>query len=307
MNIITLTLNPALDKSAKINGLVPEQKLRCHSIINQPGGGGVNISRLLKRLQINTVCMVILGGDTGTFFEELLIKEEVKPTKIVVKTPTRENFSVVDTQTGLQYRFGMPSNEIFQLEMDLVKNTLLQTVKKDDILVLSGSLPESMPTDFYAQLIKLISNVGAKIILDTSGKPLAEAIKEKVFLIKPNQKELAQLAGKDFLTNPEQEAFALELVNSKQAEYVVVSLGARGAFMASKDGIIFQTTPSVKVNSTIGAGDSMVAGLIYALQNNLPPKEVLKWGVACGVATTMSEGTNLASVENINRALKLIK
>ncbi|NLP58323.1 1-phosphofructokinase family hexose kinase [Lutibacter sp. B1] len=307
MNIITLTLNPALDKSAKINGLVPEQKLRCHSIINQPGGGGVNISRLLKRLQINTVCMVILGGDTGTFFEELLIKEEVKPTKIVVKTPTRENFSVVDTQTGLQYRFGMPSNEIFQLEMDVIKNTLLQTVKKDDILVLSGSLPESMPTDFYAQLIKLISNVGAKIILDTSGKPLAEAIKEKVFLIKPNQKELAQLAGKDFLTNPEQEAFALQLVNSKQAEYVVVSLGARGAFMASKDGVIFQTTPSVKVNSTIGAGDSMVAGLIYALQNNLSPKEVLKWGVACGVATTMSEGTNLASVVNINRALKLIK
>jgi len=145
-----------------------------------------------------------------------------------------------------------------------------------------------------------------KIILDTSGTALREALKENVYLIKPNQRELAQLAESDFLSSEEQEAFALELIKSRKAKYVVVSLGARGAFIASEEGIHYQATPSIIAKSTIGAGDSMVAGLVYGTINKCTAKTMLKWGVACGVATTMSEGTNLASIENIKNIFGIL-
>lgn len=307
MKIITLTINPALDKSAKVDGLIPEQKLKCHSIQYQPGGGGINISRMLKRLGTETTCVFTSGGDTGKYLADLLIKEKIQPKIIPVNVWTRENLSVVDTQSNLQYRFGMLGNELSETELNSIKNLLNDLVNPQDILVLSGSLAPNMPVDYYAQLIKLFANKNVKIIMDTSGPELKEALKENVFLMKPNQKELAQLAGKEFLYTAEQEAIAVELMNSKKAEYVVVSLGARGAFLACRDGVFYKSTPSVKVKSTIGAGDSMVAGLIYGIQNNFPPEKILKWGVACGVATTMSEGTNLGSKENIDTVLKLMK
>ncbi len=307
MKIITLTVNPALDKSAKVDGLIPTQKLKCHSIQYQPGGGGINISRMLKRLGTETVCMLTSGGDTGKYLSDLLIEETVKPEIIDVKAWTRENLSVVDTQSDLQYRFGMPGNELSKTELSAIMDLLLKKVNSEDMLVLSGSLAENMPTDYYAQLIKLFADKNVKIMIDTSGPALKEALKENVFLMKPNQRELAQLAGKEFLYTAEQEAIAIDLVNAKKAQYVVVSLGARGAFIACKEGVFYKSTPSVKVKSTIGAGDSMVAGLIYGIQNNFPPEKILKWGVACGVATTMSEGTALGSKENIDKVLKLMK
>lgn len=307
MKIITLTVNPALDKSAKVASLIPAQKLKCHSIQYQPGGGGINISRMLKRLGTETSCIVTSGGDTGKFLTDLLIKETILPEIIPVKSWTRENLSVVDTQSGLQYRFGMPGNKLSKLELEAIKNLLKEKVDSQDILVLSGSLAEKMPVDYYAQLIKYLSDKNIKIVIDTSGSALKEALEENVYLMKPNQRELAQLAGKEFLSSAEQESFAIELIKSKKAEYVVVSLGARGAFIASSEGIFYKSTPSVKVKSTIGAGDSMVAGLIYGIQQGFSPENMLKWGVICGVATTMSEGTGLATKENIDKVLELMK
>ncbi|NEW77880.1 MAG: 1-phosphofructokinase family hexose kinase [Gelidibacter sp.] len=307
MKIITLTVNPALDKSAKVDGLVANQKLKCHSIQYQPGGGGINISRMLKRLEVENTCIVTSGGDTGKYLTTLLLKENIQPKIIPVKEWTRENLSVVDTKSGMQYRFGMPGNELVKAELDSIKNLLKEIVNNKDILVLSGSLAEKIPSDYYAQLIKFLANKNVKIIIDTSGLALKEALKENVYLMKPNQRELAQLAGKEFLSTAAQEAFALELIKLKKAIYVVVSLGARGAFLASSEGIFYKSTPSVLVKSTIGAGDSMVAGLIYGIQNEFSPEKILKYGVACGVATTMSEGTNLGTMENIDIVLKLMK
>lgn len=307
MKIITLTVNPALDKSAKVEGLVANQKLKCHTIQYQPGGGGINISRMLKRLEVDNVCIVTSGGDTGKHLTNLLLKENIGPKIIPVKEWTRENLSVVDTKSGLQYRFGMPGNELVKIELDSIKNLLKEIVNPQDILVLSGSLAEKMPADYYAQLIKFLADKNVKIVIDTSGSALKEALKENVYLMKPNQRELAQLAGKIFLSKAAQEAFALKLIKSKKAVYVVVSLGARGAFLASSEGIFYKSTPSVLVKSTIGAGDSMVAGLLYGIQKEFSPEKMLEWGVVCGVATTMSEGTGLATKENIDEVMKLMQ
>ena len=299
MNIITLTVNPALDKSAKVDGLVAEQKLKCHSISYQAGGGGVNISKILTRLQVKSNCIVTLGGDNGNYLQKLLIADEIILTAIPIKGFTRENFSVVDTKTNLQYRFGMPGTTVSKDEQSLILNVINEKVHENDLLALSGSLSENMPLDFYAQIIKSLEHKNVKIILDTSGPALLNTLNQNVFLIKPNQKELALLADKDYLTDKEQEAFAMQLVSKGKVKFVVVSRGSQGAFIASKEGVYSQNVPQITVKSTIGAGDSMVAGLIYGIEQNLSPKKMLKFGVACGTATTMSEGTNLGSASTI--------
>jgi 6-phosphofructokinase 2 len=306
MKIVTLTLNPALDKSAKVDGIIPEQKLKCHSIQYNPGGGGINVSRVLNRLEVSVNCVFPFAGNCGLLLNELLLKENIKPQSIPIKAWTRENLAVVDTQTKQQYRFGMPGNTLSKTEISEIERTLEKLLEPNDILALSGGLAEEMPSDYFAKLIRKFSDRNIKIVLDTSGPALKETLNEKVYLMKPNQRELAQLAGKDFLSGKEQEVFALELVKSEKAKYVVVSLGARGAFIASKEGILYQSTPSISVNSTIGAGDSMVAGLIYSILNNYPPEIMLKWGVACGVAATMGEGTALAHKEDINNIFKIL-
>ncbi|UQD56499.1 1-phosphofructokinase family hexose kinase [Flavobacterium sp. K5-23] len=306
MNIVTLTLNPALDKSAKVDGIIPEQKLKCHSIKYNPGGGGINISRVLNRLDVTTNCVFPFAGNCGALLNELLLKENIKPQSIPIKAWTRENLAVVDTQTKQQYRFGMPGNTLTKDEIAEIENTIEKILEPNDILVLSGGLAEEMPADYFAKLIRKFSHKNLKIVLDTSGPALKETLKEKVYLMKPNQRELALLAGKDFLSSSEQEEFALELIQSEKAKYVVVSLGARGAFIASKEGVFYQSTPSVSVNSTIGAGDSMVAGLIYSILNNYSPEIMLKWGVACGVAATMGEGTALAHKEDVHNIIRIL-
>lgn len=306
MNVVTLTLNPALDKSAKIDQLQPEQKLKCHSIQYQAGGGGINISRVLNELEVNNKCIFTAGGDTGSQLKKLLVEEQIDINPIEVQTWTRENLSVVDTTTDLQYRFGMPGNELNDSEIQAVQDLLQKEVKENSILVLSGSLAENTPANLYVKFIRMLAEKNIKVIVDTSGEALVETLKANVFLIKPNQKELADLAGKDFLTKIEQEEFAMELVNSKKAKYVVVSLGARGALIASAEGIFYRSAPSVKVRSTIGAGDSMVAGMVYAIQKGYKAEEILKWGVVCGVATTMTEGTNLATKEDMHTVLSMM-
>lgn len=305
MKITTLTLNPALDKNAKVDGIIAGSKLRCHSIMYQPGGGGINVSRMLQRLGLDSQCLFPSGGDTGAYLSKLLMKEKVSINTIPIKNWTRENLAVVDTKTNLQYRFGMPGNKLSKRELNAIKKTISRNLQNNDFLVLSGSLATNLPPDFYLKLIQEFSCKKTRIVIDTSGIYLKKALDHPVYLIKPNQRELAQLAGKDFLTNIEQEDFAQALVKKGKAQYVVVSLGAKGAFLACKEGLFYQSTPSVLVKSTIGAGDSMVGGLIYGIHKQYSPKEILKMGIACGVATTMSEGTKLATHKNIRKVLQL--
>lgn len=306
MKVITLTINPALDKSAKVDQVKPEQKLRCHSIVYQPGGGGINISRVLQRLGIHSNCIFTSGGGTGKHLNKLLQQEHIETEAIFTAATTRENFAVIDTSTGFQYRFGMPGTPLADDELELIKKTIAEQVTEGDFLVLSGSLAENTPADFYSSLIRRLSDKNVKVILDSSGAALKESLKEKLFLIKPNQNELAQLAGKESLSLSELEDCATDLIKTGRLEYAVVSMGAKGAFVASKSGIVHQTIPEVIVKSTIGAGDSMLAGIIYSLIKGFSPEIMLKWGVACGVSATMSEGTDLAQMDDVERVLEML-
>ncbi|HSZ72555.1 MAG TPA: 1-phosphofructokinase family hexose kinase [Cytophagaceae bacterium] len=297
-HIYTLTLNPALDKSTSVERVEPEQKLRCENPKFEPGGGGINISRALQKLGGHSIAIYPKGGPTGEHMQLLLDKEGIKQYTIPSQNWNRENFIVVEESTNKQFRFGMPGPALLSSEVDAILK-YLNELKEIDFFIVSGSIPEGVPTDFYKSVAKIVNSKTGKFILDTSGKALEEALKEGVYLCKPNIGELAQLVGQELDTIPKQEAAALKVLNDYKVEILVVSLGPFGAFLATKEKIYHVAAPSVNKKSTVGAGDSMVAGMIFQLAQGKSLFEVLKYGIATGTAATMNSGTELCKKEDV--------
>ncbi|MFN3752669.1 1-phosphofructokinase family hexose kinase [Flavobacterium sp.] len=297
--IITLTVNPSLDKSTHFSELVPEKKIRCEKPRYDAGGGGINVSKAISKLGGNSVCVFTSGGSTGGKLEELIANEGIESIVIKTKNWTRENFIAFENSTKAQYRFGFPGEEFSTEEIE----TILTMIKelKTTYLVLSGSLNEGLPTDFYQKIAVTSKASGIKVIVDTSGEALRKVLETGVCLIKPNIGELAKLIGTERLELPEVEKAAKSLIEKGSAEIVVVSLGENGAILVSKDQTEFIAAPKVTKKSTVGAGDSMVGGMVWALSQNKTLKEVLQWGVACGTAATMNEGTQLFKKEDVEK------
>ena len=303
-DIITLTVNPALDKSAQFSGLIAEQKIRCEAPRYDAGGGGINVAKAIHRLGGEALSIFTSGGPIGTMLETCLQKETIPILVIPTENWTRENFVAFDTHTQSQYRFGFPGAPLSEAEQQQIKQVLKNTIAK--YLVLSGSLNESLPADFYQQITKTAAPE-TKIIVDTSGEALQKVLESKVYLVKPNVGELAKLIGVEKLEMDEVAKAAKELIAKGNVEIVVVSLGPHGAALVTKDQTEIVSAPNVVRKSTVGAGDSMVGGMVWALSQNKPLKEVVQWGVACGSAATMNEGTQLFKKEDAQRLFEWLQ
>jgi 6-phosphofructokinase 2 len=300
-SIFTLTLSPAFDKSTSVDRVQPEHKLRCDNPIYQPGGGGINVSRAIKKLKGQSVALYPIGGDTGNHFKSLLTEEGIEQITFQIKNCTRENFIVVERETNHQYRFGMPGSEIYKEEWEQML-AVIQDPKNDfEYFVVSGSTPKGVPDEFYTRLSKIVAQKNARLVLDTSGDALKDSLKEGIFLCKPNINELSEIVGKELDTKEQQEAAAMEIIHSGKVEILVVSLGENGALLASKEGIHHVIAPKIEKQSTVGAGDSMVAGMVLSLSRGKSYEDVLKYGVACGTAATMNFGTELCKIEDVER------
>mgnify|MGYP002795024998 CR=1 FL=1 len=301
MKIVTLTLNPALDKSTSIDKLQPEKKLRCEEPNYEPGGGGINVSRAINILGGSSLAIYAAGGSSGDKIEELLKKENVHQQRINIKKNTRENLMVVESSTGNQYRFGMPGAEVgqegLQKCLDAIKNL------PDDVkyLVASGSLPPDAPDDFYGTIAEIAKSKNIKCLVDTSGRALVKAAEMGVCIMKPNLGELSSLAGKEEISGLQQEEIAKKIINEGKADILIVSLGARGAMIVTKDIIEYVVPPTVKQDSTVGAGDSMVGGLILSLSRGDSLSDAVKWGVAAGTAATITPGTELCRKKDVEK------
>jgi 6-phosphofructokinase 2 len=298
-DIITLTVNPSLDKSTQFTGLVAEQKIRCQTARYDAGGGGINVSKAISRLGGDSLCVFTSGGSPGIKLEELVKKEGIEIKTIPTENWTRENLVALDVTTNSQYRFCFPGTSISELE----KETIIQTIRelKPKYLVASGSLNEGLSADFYQQIADLAQASGTKLIVDTSGEALKKVLEKGVYLVKPNIGELAKLIGVERLETNEVEAAARKLIEKGSAEIVVVSIGAQGAVLVTATQTEFVAAPDVIKKSTVGAGDSMVGAMVWALSQNKSLKEVVQWGVACGSAATMNEGTQLFKLEDAKR------
>ena len=304
--IITLTVNPAIDKSTTVAGIKPNSKLRCTDPVYEVGGGGINVSRVLSELGGTSLCMYMSGGPTGEHLRDMLgnldIPQHVFPTAGWV----RENLSVTDTTNHQQYRFGMPGPMITEKEW---KNTLgeLETVLSEgDFLVASGSICPGMPIDFFARVAKIAKEKNVKFILDTSGEALLKGAQAGVYLLKPNLGELAALCGVKTISFSEVESLVKKFLKNNPSEVLVVSMGAQGAILFTKESVEHISAPIVYLKSTIGAGDSMVAGMIFALAQGKSLSEMARYGVACGTAATMTEGSQLCKKKDVDKMYQWI-
>ena len=304
--IITLTMNPVVDKDTSVAGIVPNKKLRCISPRYYAGGGGINISRALKKLGGDSLCMYVAGGPYGIHLQQLVSEEGIQQRVIDIRGWTRENLSVTDTNTNLQYRFGVPGPNVTKEEWEEVLKAVEENIDEGDYLVASGKLPLGIPKDFYVSVSKIVKKKNGRFVLDTSGDALLPSMKANIFLMKPNLAEFSILCGAESISVLELDSLVKNFLDENAVEVLVVSLGAKGALLATGDVMQYITAPTVYQKSAIGAGDSMVAGMVYKLLQGKSISEMAQYGVACGTAATLHPGTQLCKKEDADHLFEWI-
>ena len=299
-DIVTVTFSPCIDRSAAVPTLVPEKKLTCIRQKLEPGGGGINVARAIRKLGGDVVAIYPAGGYTGMHFNKLLSEENIPAIIVDTQEETRENIIILDETNNNQYRFGMPASPLGESEwrhmLEAIKN-----LEKVEFIVVSGSLPPGVPIDIFGQIAAIAKRRKIKLVVDTSGEPLRHAVEEGVYLLKPNLRELSGLVGKEHLRDDEVIHYARQLIHSGNVEIIVVSMGEKGALLVTRELSQTITPPPVKKKSTVGAGDSMVAGMVLALSRGMSVEEAAVYGVACGTAATLNPGTELCRREDADR------
>ncbi|MDW7732595.1 MAG: 1-phosphofructokinase family hexose kinase [Methanolobus sp.] len=299
--IVTLTMNPAIDKSTSTDNVIPEHKIRCEQPSFEPGGGGVNVSRAIKKLEGESLLLYTSGGMAGQRLKKLLEQEGISQHPLPIEGMTRENFIVFEKSTEQQYRFGMPGPELTEREWENCLRELASLSPAPDYIVASGSLPPGVPTDFYARVARIGKEIGSRVVVDSSGDSLKLALEEGVYLIKPNIREFSRLLGQEKIGESEILDKGKRIVQACKCEVIVISLGAAGALLLSEELVERMVPPTVPISSKVGAGDSMVAGIVLALSRGKPLREAVLYGLAAGSAAVMTPGTELCRKEDTER------
>jgi len=300
-SIVTITMNPAIDKSSTVDHVVAEHKLYCAAPRFEPGGGGINVSRAVRKLGGESLALYPCGGPTGETLQLLLGQEGLRHHPVPIKGWSRENLIILEASTGQQYRFGMPGPELGAEEWQRCLDQIFAGESKPQYVVASGSLPPGVPQDFYARVARLGKQHGARVVVDTSGEALRLALREGVFLVKPNIREFREMLGSGGEDESKIRALAKKMVLDGQCEVVVISLGAAGVLMVSDSGLERLQPPAVPIISKVGAGDSMVAGMVLSLARGNSLRDAVRFGVAAGTAAVMTPGTELCRREDAER------
>lgn len=294
VEIVTLTLNPALDVSTTTRTVEPTAKLRCGPPRHDPGGGGINIARVIHSLGGDVLAIFPSGGVTGSQVERLVAATGTPFAALPIAGQTRESFTVAEESSGTQFRFVLPGPLLSEAEQQVCLDRLASVAPGPCILVVSGSMPPGVGPGFLARIRAVAADWDARLILDLPGETLRQAGPCDAFLIKPNVDELASLVGRALPTERDEECAAARLVADGYARVVAASLGPRGVLIASADGILRIPAPDVPLRSAVGAGDSMVAAMAFALCRDWPLEEAARFGVAAGSAALATAGTGLA-------------
>ena len=298
--IVTLTMNPALDIATSTARVIPTHKLRCAPPRYDPGGGGINVARAVHALGGDAVAIFPIGGPAGEMIHRLLDQEGVRHHPIAIGGFTRESLAVEDRQAGEQFRFILPGPEVPESDQERCLDQLSAAAAEADYIVASGSLPLGVPEDFYARVAQLAQMLGKRFILDTSGAALKQAGRG-IYLLKPSLRELQDLVGREIGGPSDQEKAAREVLEQARSEIVVLSLGAEGALLATTQECERFAAVPVEARSTVGAGDSMLAGIVLALSREMPLREAVRFGLAAGAAALLGSGTELCRRSDVER------
>ena len=292
-SILTLTLNPALDVSAQIPVVVPENKLRLREMREEPGGGGINVARAIHQLGGRARAMFPAGGAQGERIVELLAAAKVPCAALPIAGDTRESLTVSETQSTRQYRFVMPGPLLAESEWQACLETLRKLEPAPEILVFSGSLPPGVPDDFAAQVARIGGELGCRVLIDTSRDALGHAVDAGAYLLKPNLPEFLALIDEEAHTDESLINGARALLDRSSTHAIVVSLGGAGALLVTGQLAVRFASPVVPIRSRVGAGDSMVAGIALALARGESLEAATRFGVAAGAAAVMTPGSEL--------------
>lgn len=300
MTVITLTLNPSIDKTFSVDRMIPDRKLVGTDVRDYPGGGGVNVARVLSRFDVPVLAYWSDGGNIGQRLGKLLDAEKVSHEPVPVADDVRENYIILDKSTENLYRFGMPGPTLSEKERDRWMKTVREIPASSQYVVFSGSLPGGASLDWFEELLRAVPK-GPRIIVDSKKEDLRRALEVGVYLIKPNMHELEEMVGQEITCDAEVEQACHDIIGKGGAEVVVVSLGPAGALLVTADAVERFSAPAVRLESPVGAGDSMVGGMVAALAEGRSLSDAVKFGVAAGAATAMTEGTELCHREGVER------
>lgn len=289
--IVTITANPCLDRNVLVERMVSDDTMHPILVTDDPGGSGINVSRVLTRFERKNIAVGFLGGGTGQDVARLLDEEGVVHRFTEIKGNTRTNMIISDKSTRAQYRISFPGPDIAPSEVESFMNGMNQYLDAE-FWSIGGSLAKGLPETLYRDLVRLGNSKGVKVVLDTYGVPLSLGLRESPFLVKPNEFELSRIVKRD-LNTLQDFVDAAKSLHRQGVSIVVASRGAEGALLVSDQGVWNAIPPRVEVKSKVGAGDSTVAGVLMAVADGLKHDEAVRMGVACGTATTLTEGTGL--------------
>lgn len=299
--IVTLTLNPALDVSTAVDRVVSRHKLRCEAPRVEAGGGGVNVARTITALGGAATPVYTVGGLTGERYRLLLHQEGLPGVPISIGGETRESISVTDRADDEQYRFVFPGPTMTAEECRRCLDAVAELLSPGAYLVVSGSLPPGVPDDFYADVVRLARSRGARCAVDASGAALALALDAGVDFAKPSLRELCQLVGRELETTQQQDAALRELVADGRVGAVALSLGANGAALATRDGVLRLPAFDVAERSTVGAGDAFVGAFVLRTVQGRTPADAVRAALAAAAGVVSSVGTGAPQRELVER------
>lgn len=307
--IITVTLNPAIDKTVTISNFTAGEVNRIETLRSDVGGKGINVSKCLKELGCESTAAAFWGGEAGRSGEAQLQQSGVESLPVFIGGTTRTNMKIIDPEQGTNTDINEPGPQISPEELEQLIQKLDEKLNQGDILVLAGSIPAGISPDIYKELTIRYKEKGVKVFLDADGESFAEGIKASPYLIKPNIDELSRYAGEK-ITDIRGILKAVKPLLQSGIEKIVVSMGAQGAVFIQKGRILIASSLNVPVLSTVGAGDSMVAALAYGEEKGLDEKKTYKLSMAMGAASVMCSGTQApkaSSVESLYHMVNMIE
>lgn len=303
--VATLTMNPSIDVAYAVDRVLPTHKLRANEEHYGPGGGGLNVARVIARLGGTARAHYLAGGATGAALTGLLDLHQIVRSHLPIAGATRVSTAVYESETGREYRFVPRGPALSEQEWRACLEHL-RTIECD-MLVASGSLPPGVPDDFYAQLQHIARARGIGLVLDTSGPALGAGLAGGgLLLVKPSLAELRQLTGRPLAEPRDIAAAARAIVDAKQAELVAVTMGADGALLARRSGVVQLAAVPVDAKGAVGAGDSFLAAMTFALACDHDPVDAFRYGVAAGAAAVLSPGLDLCRRDEVERLYGLV-
>lgn len=296
--IVTLMLNPSVDVMLELESFTKAKTNRVKNKIELMGGKGLNVSLVARSFGMDVCATGFIGKDRANELSQILKKSGIENAFIEVDGDTRINYKFADSSDGTLTEANERGFSVSESELSELQKVMEEVLEGAEILVLTGSLPHGVSTKFYAECIKNANAKGIKTVLDASGETLKFAIEKKPYAIKPNIDELSEFAGK-MLTDKQEISNILKELNNKGINLVVASMGAEGALFSQNEEVLRGKAIRIEFMSAVGAGDSMVGAMCYAISENLPLERLARLSIAAGCITTSKSATNLCTAPEV--------